>query len=93
MELATGKESGRLLKVGDGFTPLVACNDKLVAGLNLIQMDPANFKDLGQIKVSRETFTPVHFSEGRLYVRGRLPDYAGQQPSEPGCIYCVDLRK
>lgn len=98
VELETGRIAGKVEKVGDGHIPLMAANGRLFAAMDVLSLDPANFKALGKIKVSHETFTPVTVSEGRLYVRGRLPEYAdrnraGKEPPEPGCVYCVDLRK
>jgi outer membrane protein assembly factor BamB len=97
VELESGKIIGTIQKVGDGMIPLMSCGDKLFAGLDVVQMTPADFRLLGKVKVRHETFSNISVSEGRLYVRGRLPEYQGKngvagQPPEPGCIYAVDLR-
>jgi hypothetical protein len=98
VELETGKMVGKIEKAGDGHIPLMVANGKLFAAFDVVDLDPANFRLLGKVKVSHETFTPIHVSEGRMYVRGRLPGYGGTgsggtQAPEPGCICCVDLRK
>jgi hypothetical protein len=93
IEMETGKVAATV-KAGDNKMPLWACNGVLFAGLDLVKLDPKDFRVLGKFRVSKELYTPIAISEGRMFVRGRMEGYARTaNPPEPDCFYCLDLRR
>ncbi len=97
VELDSGKVVAETAGRFDPYQPLQAANGMLLAGYTFLKLDPTDFRVLGGAKVWQEPFTQLHWTGGRLYVRGRMADpkalaAEGKTP-EAGGVYCVDLRR
>ena len=97
VEMATGEIVATTMGA-PSYMPLLVADGRIIAGTTIFPLDPAKWdaivKRPPQVRVSRETFTPTAYAGGRLYVRGRVEGWSKTEGApEPGCLYCVDLRK